>query len=148
MKIFINNLSKSSKVSILILVDSVVIITSLFISFLIRLDLNSILINFELLVLLSIIITPLLILSLYFTNFYISITRYGGLGIFKSILITSILGAFFLITILYFGNFSFKISYSQEPTTIIRSIPIFFSLVIAFLLLSSRYFVQILLELL
>ena len=148
MKIFINNLSKSSKVSILILVDSIVIITSLFISFLIRLDLNSILINFELLVLLSIIITPLLILSLYFTNFYISITRYGGLGIFKSILITSILGAFFLITILYFGNFSFKISYSQEPTTIIRSIPIFFSLVIAFLLLSSRYFVQILLELL
>ena len=148
MKRLINNLSKSSKVTILIAIDSIVIITSFFTSFLIRLDLDTIFINFESLILISILITPLLIFTLYSTSFYSSMTRYGGLGIFKSILICSILGALFLITILYFGNFSFKISYSQEPTNIIRSIPVLFSLVLVFLLLSSRYFVQILIEIL
>ena len=148
MKRLINNLSRSSKISILIIVDTIVIITSLFTSFLIRLDLSSIIINFQLLSIISLLLVPFIIIILYLASFYQSITRYGGLSIFKSILISSFLGSFILIAILYFGNFSFKISYSQEPTNIIRSIPILFSLVLAFLLLSSRYFVQIIIEIL
>ncbi len=146
MKRLINNLSRSSKVSILIVVDSIVIITSIFTAFLIRLDLYSIINNLDLLVIVSIIATPLIILSLYVSNFYISITRYGGLNIFKSILLSSILGSIILTTVIYYGNFSFRISYSEEPANIIRSIPILFSLVLVFLLLSSRYFVQIIIE--
>ncbi len=146
MKTFVNNLSRSNKIIILMLLDSIITITSLFTSFLIRLDFTSVIINYQILIILSFLLTPFILSSLYLTNFYHSITRFGGLGVFKSILISSILGSFFLISLIYFINIKFQISYNLETSYFIRSIPILFCLILTFLLISSRYFIQNLIE--
>lgn len=146
MKILINNLNRSNKISILMIIDSLVIMMSILISFLIRLDLYSVYINYSILLLLGTFVIPPTIISLYLSNFYKSITRYGGLNIFKSILFSSIIGSIVLILIMYYGNFSFRIGEVTEPTNIIRSIPILFLLSLVFLLIASRYFVQIIIE--
>ena len=146
MKRLINNLSRSQKITILVAIDSLVIISSIVMSFLIRLDFYSVIVNLKILLFLSILVTPPIILTLYFSNFYLSITRYGGLSIFKSILLSSILGSIILTLIIYYGNFSFKIGIFNEPTNMIRSIPILFLLFLVFLLIASRYFVQILID--
>ena len=148
MKSILNDLSRSQRVSILIVIDTLVIISSIFISFLIRLDLFSIIVNYKIIFLISLIVSPFVIFSLYLAKFYTSITRYGGLSIFRSILISSLIGSLIFILILYFGNFSIKVGYNSEPASIIRSLPIIFLLVSVFALISSRYFVQIFLEIL
>ena len=148
MKSILNDLSRVPRVSILIVIDSLVIISSIFISFLIRLDLFSIIVNYKIIFLISLIVSPFVIFSLYLAKFYTSITRYGGLSIFRSILISSLIGSLIFILILYFGNFSIKVGYNSEPASIIRSLPIIFLLVSVFALISSRYFVQIFLEIL
>ena len=146
MKTIINNLSRSNKILILILIDIILISLSIFLSFFLKLNNYTVVSNINILVLLIILVTPVIIVTLFFSNFYISINRYGSLSIFKPILIGSTTGSVFLTLIIYFGNINFLISTNNEPTNVIRSIPIIFLVIQVFFLLLSRFAIQIILE--
>jgi len=142
----VNNLPRKYKVFILIFADSLSIIASSFLAFLLRFSFKDFAINFSSLAIISLILIPLVISSLYYFDLYKSINRFGGLKIFKSIFISSILGGILLTNILYFGNFKLIIHEINEPTYIIRSLPIIFSLFLILFIISSRYIIQLLIE--
>ena len=136
----VNNLPRKYKVLILIFADSLSIIASSFLAFLLRFSFKDLAINFSSLAIISLILIPLVISSLYYFDLYKSINRFGGLKIFKSIFISSILGGILLTNILYFGNFKLIIHEINEPTYIIRSLPIIFSLFLILFINNSGCF--------
>ena len=146
MKTIINNLSRSNKILILILIDIILISLSIILSFFLKLDNYTVVSNINTLILFIILVTPVSIAALFFSNFYISINRYGSLSIFKPILLGSTIGSIFLTLIIYFGNINFLISTNNESTNVIRSIPIIFLLIQVFFLLLSRFSIQTILD--
>ncbi len=142
----INNLSRRLKIRMLIFIDSISVIFSLFLSFLIRFSLNNFIENILTLLLISTILIPLVISTLYIFNLYKKITRFGGLEIFKSILFGSIFGGLILASIFYFGNFKLNLITISEPSNFARTVPILFSLLLILNIISSRYVIKVLID--